>query len=74
MLAQKSITVEAGDEAKTIDFPLESASVRGKVVDEKGNPLGDADVTLRWNAMNRRDSTNEQGEFEFLLEKMEGET
>ena len=67
-LAQKSFSVEAGEEEETVDFPLESASVRGKVVDEAGNPIAAADVALRWSGVERWASTNEQGEFEFLLE------
>lgn len=68
ILAQKSIVLEAGEEAETVDFSLESASVRGKVVDEAGNPVAAAEVALRWSGVERWLSTNDQGEFEFLLE------
>lgn len=68
-LARKNITVEAGEKAETVDFPLKSASVRGKVVDESGNPIAAADVFLRWSGMERWASTNEQGELEFPLEE-----
>jgi carboxypeptidase family protein len=68
-LIQKSIVVEAGEEQKTVDFLLESASVRGKVVDDAGKPLAEAEVRLRWGGSGERwGLTNEQGEFEFLLE------
>lgn len=68
-LVQKNIVIEDGEEAETVDFPLESASVRGKVIDEGGNPLAEADVSLRWGGGGERwGRTDDRGEFEFLLE------
>lgn len=71
-LMEKSTLLEAGEEVSTVDFSLESASVRGKVVDEVGNPLAKAEVSLRWSGVERFERTNERGEFEFFLEDKGG--
>jgi hypothetical protein len=68
-LIARSVAVEE-EEKKTVDFPLERASVRGKVVDEEGKPVKEAWVTLYWRAAanEAHQPTDERGEFEFLLE------
>lgn len=67
-LLEKSLVLEAEEEVNTVDFFLEAASVRGKVLDEAGNPVAAAEVRLRWSGVERPERTNERGEFEFLLE------
>lgn len=67
-VARQTVVLQAGEEPKAVDFSLESAAVRGKVVDEERHPLEEAVVTLRWSGMDRRALTDERGEFEFLLD------
>jgi len=69
-IAERSETVKAEGE-QTVDFSLERAGIRGKVVDGQGNAVAEAGVKLRWRAWDGADDrytrTDERGEFEFLL-------
>lgn len=67
-LMEKKVVIEPQEEAKTVDFSMERDSIRGKVVDEKGNPLAKAGVTLRWNGEEKWAATDEKGAFEFFLD------
>ncbi len=67
-IVERSEQVEEKGETK-VDFSVEGAAVRGKVVDEAGKPVDSAWVTLRWNVSKEIDQrTDERGGFEFLLE------
>jgi len=70
IMAERRETVkEAGKQR--VDFSLERASIRGKVVDDQRKAVAQAGVKLRWRAWDGADDrytrTDERGEFEFLL-------
>jgi hypothetical protein len=67
-VAQQTVVLEKDQEPEAVDFSLESMAIRGKVVDKEGRLLEEAWVTLRWNVLERSASTDERGEFEFLLD------
>jgi hypothetical protein len=61
------VSVEEAGET-TVDFSLEKATVRGKVVDEEGKPVEGAWVELRWNAVLHGTESGAGGAFELLLD------
>ncbi|HEX6902738.1 MAG TPA: carboxypeptidase-like regulatory domain-containing protein [Thermoanaerobaculia bacterium] len=68
-VVRKSLLLEAGEEAKTVDFALERTAIRGKVVDQEGKPLEKAGVILHLSGAGERYAiTDEKGEFEILLD------
>lgn len=68
-VVMKNVLLEVGEEAKTVDFALEGAAVRGKVVDKEGKPLERAGVLLHLSGAGERYAiTDEKGEFEILLD------
>ncbi|HET9211316.1 MAG TPA: carboxypeptidase-like regulatory domain-containing protein [Thermoanaerobaculia bacterium] len=65
----RDVAVREEDES-AVDFSLERAAVRGKVVDEEGKPVERALVTFYWHAAENAayGQTDERGELEFLVE------
>src|SRR5882724_1147124 len=57
-----------GDEEKRLDFDLDAGSVRGRVVDEAGKPVGAAWVGLRFWSGSLRVTADAEGRFEIDAE------
>lgn len=66
--AWETVRLDGGTES--VDFQLAAEEVTGRVVDEDGLPLEEADVQLRWNTLSyRRAMTGTDGRFSFPVEE-----
>jgi hypothetical protein len=66
-ISSRDVLVEE-DVETTVDFSLEKAVIRGRVVDQDGKSVEGAWVKLGWNAVEHGMESSPEGEFEFLLE------